>query len=107
MYDSMVKTNPQLASMLNDPEFLKQMFTKENLQLAQQLQQSNDYPPMDGFGMGTHHIVENLSPSDIRVRYPNAIRQIEEMGFTVDDHVLQVLHQFQGDVTRTIDFLMG
>ncbi|KAK8809420.1 hypothetical protein WA171_001001 [Blastocystis sp. BT1] len=94
MYESLVKTNPQLASMLNDPQFLKQMFTKENLQFVQQLQPPSNYFPMDGFGMGTHHIVENLSPSDIRVRYPNAIQQMEDMGFTVDDHVLQVLHQF-------------
>ena len=103
MYKSMVKNNPQLEFMLHNPEFIKQMFTKENLQLAQQMQQPENYFPMDGFGF---RATENLGPNEIRVRYPNAIQQLEEMGIVVDDHVLQVLHRFQGDVGKTIDFLM-
>ena len=75
MYQTMAKSNPQLAEMMSDPEFIKQMFTKENIQTMRQLQQSNIYPQMDGF--------------------------------TVDDHVLQVLHRFEGDVQSTINFLMG
>lgn len=107
MYQTMAKSNPQLAEMMSDPEFIKQMFTKENIQTMRQLQQSNIYPQMDGFGMGVNRTVENLSPDDIRIRYPDAIHQIEDMGFTVDDHVLQVLHRFEGDVQSTINFLMG
>lgn len=61
---------------------------------------------LGGLG-GMRRPVENLGPDEIRVRYPNAIQQIEEMGFNVDDNVLQVLHRFNGNVEQTINFLMS
>ena len=125
----MVQSNPALAGLLNSPEGIKSMFSKENIQMMRQLDQigllqqmsanrsnssMNANGGMGGFGgMGSFggmggfgRPVENLSPNDIRIRYPNAIQQIEEMGFSIDDNVLQVLHRFNGNVEQTINFLM-
>ena len=50
---------------------------------------------------------EQLSSEQIRQRYSTQIAQIEEMGFVVDDNVLQTLHRFHGNVDATIDFLIN
>ena len=128
----MIQSNPALADLLNSPEGIKAMFSKENIQMMRQLDQMgllqqmsanrsngsadanggmSGYGGMGGFGGfggmgGFGRPTENLSPSDIRIRYPNAIQQIEEMGFSIDDNVLQVLHRFHGNVEQTINFLM-
>lgn len=63
-----------------------------------------------GMGMGWGQMPGMGAPvmtsEQIRQKYPNEISQIEAMGFTVDDNLLQTLYRFQGNVEMTINFLM-
>ena len=47
-----------------------------------------------------------LTSEQIRQKYANEIAQIEAMGFTVDDNVLQTLERFKGNVEMTLNFLL-
>lgn len=103
-YQNIAKTNPEVAEMMSNPEYLKQAFTPEVLQIVQQLQGNSNF---GGFG-GLHYgQPQQLTNEQIRERYATQITQIEEMGFVVDDNVLQVLHRFQGNVESTINFLIS
>ena len=109
----MAQSNPQMAEMMTNPEYLKQMLSPEMLQLAKELQGSGlgSYGGLSSFGgmggLGSFGARQELTSEQIRQRYPAQIQQIEEMGFFVDDNVLQMLHRFNGNVDRTIDFLIN
>ena len=128
-YQEAVKEHPELAEMVNNPEILKQMFSPEMLQLARALQGvggpggagnlgafgGNLGGNLGGFGgfgglggFGRNHAArEELTSEQIRERYAAQVAQIQDMGFAVDDNVLQVLHRFNGNVDSTIDFLLS
>lgn len=121
-YQQMAQSNPAMAELMTSPEYLKQAFTPEMLALARQLQGSgmggmNGMGSMGGFGdmggfggmggFGMPQQREQLTSEQIRERYPTQIAQIEEMGFIVDDNALQILHRFNGNVDRTIDYLIN
>ena len=131
-YQEAVKEHPELAEMVNNPEILKQMFSPEMLQLARAFQGiggvggaggagsagnlggfggnlggfGGNLGGFGGFG-GNHATREELTSEQIRERYAAQVTQIQDMGFAVDDNVLQVLHRFNGNVDRTIDFLLS
>ena len=102
-YQEMARSNPLLAEMMKNPENLRQTLTPENIRLAQSLQGLN--LPMPG-AMPNLTARRNLTSEEIRTRYPQSIQQIEEMGFTVDENLLQTLHRFNGNVEMTLNFLM-
>lgn len=115
-YQQMAQSNPMMAEMMTSPEYLKQALSPEMIQLARELQGSglggmNGLGGMSGLGgmngLGSFGARQELTSEQIRQRYPTQIQQIEEMGFFVDDNVLQMLHRFNGNVDRTIDFLIN
>ncbi|KAK8825103.1 hypothetical protein WA556_006392, partial [Blastocystis sp. ATCC 50177/Nand II] len=105
-YQELARSNPMLAEMMKNPEMLRQSLTPENIRLAQAMQGMQGMNmPMPG-AMPNLMTRNNLTSEEIRTRYPQAIQQIEEMGFTVDDNLLQTLHRFNGNVEMTLNFLM-
>lgn len=108
-YQELARSNPMLAEMMKNPEMLRQSLTPENIRLAQAMQGMQGMQgmnmPMPG-AMPNLMTRNNLTSEEIRTRYPQAIQQIEEMGFTVDDNLLQTLHRFNGNVEMTLNFLM-
>lgn len=105
-YQALIKDNPMMEQMMSDPNYLKQLFSPENIKLMRQLEQSG-FGRMGGFGGNMFETTEELTTDQLRQRYATQIAQIEEMGFVVDDNVLQTLHRFHGNVDRTIDFLIN
>lgn len=101
-YQQLAKENPMMAEMLKNPELLRSSLSPENIRLAQALQGMGG---MNGMMPG-RSLNRQLSSEEIRARYPDAVRQIEDMGFTVDDNVLQTLYRFNGNVEMTINFLI-
>ena len=99
--------------MMSDPNYLRTVFSPENLRLMRQLQGFGINPTSSGLGsmgsMGGNSFLrtEQLTSEQIRQRYSTQVAQIEEMGFVVDDNVLQTLHRFHGNVDATIDFLIN
>lgn len=112
-YQELLKSNPNLAQMMKDPNYLRSIFSPENIRLMRQLEGFGIHPTSTGLGgMGNMSSnpfsrTEQLSSEQIRQRYSTQIAQIEEMGFVVDDNVLQTLHRFHGNVDATIDFLIN
>ena len=107
-YQEIVRSNPQLEQMMNNPEMIRQMFSKENLQLARDLEAAG-LGGMGGIGgsqgFGGLPRQQPMTPDEIRTRYPNEIKQLEEMGIHVDDQVLMLLHRFNGNVEWTLNCL--
>ena len=111
-YQQLAQTNPQLAQMMTDPELLKQTLRPEYQQLFRDLEQSG----LIGRGGGSDMMglrafpqmnrSAPLTSEQIREKYQTSIEQIREMGFEIDDNVLQTLHRFNGNVEMTINFLM-
>lgn len=97
-----------MAQMLTNPTLLKQSLTPENLRMMHQLQQSGLLNGMNpGMGLGQFGSdAPILTSEQIRQKYANEITQIEAMGFTVDDNVLQTLERFKGNVEMTLNFLL-
>lgn len=116
-YQEMVRSNPQLEQMMSNPEMIRQMFSKENLQLARDLEAAGlgGMGGMDGMGgmggmggsqgFGGLPRQQPMTPDEIRNRYPNEIKQLEEIGIRVDDQVLMLLHRFNGNVEWTLNYL--
>ena len=119
-YQEMVRSNPQLEQMMSNPEMIRQMFSKENLQLARDLEAAGlggmgGMGGMDGMGgmggmggsqgFGRLPRQQPMTPDEIRNRYPNEIKQLEEIGIRVDDQVLMLLHRFNGNVEWTLNYL--
>ena len=107
-YQEMVRSNPQLEQMMSNPEMIRQMFSKENLQLARDLEAAG-LGGMGGMGgsqgFGGLPRQQPMTPDEIRNRYPNEIKQLEEIGIRVDDQVLMLLHRFNGNVEWTLNYL--
>lgn len=97
-----------MAQMLTNPTLLKQSLTPENLRMMHQLQRSGLLDGMNpGMGLGQFGSdAPILTSEQIRQKYVNEIAQIEAMGFTVDDNVLQTLERFKGNVEMTLNFLL-
>ena len=110
-YQEMVRSNPQLEQMMSNPEMIRQMFSKENLQLAHDLEAAGlgGMGGMGGMGgsqgFGGLPRQQPMTPDEIRNRYPNEIKQLEEIGIRVDDQVLMLLHRFNGNVEWTLNYL--
>lgn len=110
-YQEMVRSNPQLEQMMSNPEMIRQMFSKENLQLARDLEAAGlgGMGGMGGMGgsqgFGGLPRQQPMTPDEIRNRYPNEIKQLEEIGIRVDDQVLMLLHRFNGNVEWTLNYL--
>ena len=116
-YQEMVRSNPQLEQMMSNPEMIRQMFSKENLQLARDLEAAGlgGMGGMDGMGgmggmggsqgFGGLPRQQPMTPDEIRNRYPNEIKQLEERAIRVDDQVLKLLHRFNGNVEWTLNYL--
>ena len=116
-YQEMVRSNPQLDQIMSIPEMIRQMFSKENLQLARDLEAAGlgGMGGMDGMGgmggmggsqgFGGLPRQQPMTPDEIRNRYPNEIKQLEEIGIRVDDQVLMLLHRFNGNVEWTLNYL--
>ena len=110
-YQEMVRSNPQLEQMMSNPEMIRQMFSKENLQLARDLEAAGlgGMGGMGGMGgsqgFGRLPRQQPMTPDEIRNRYPNEIKQLEEIGIRVDDQVLMLLHRFNGNVEWTLNYL--
>ena len=110
-YQEMVRSNPQLEQMMSNPEMIRQMFSKENLQLARDLEAAGlgGMGGMGGMGgsqgFGGLPRQQPMTPDEIRNRYPNEIKQLEDIGIRVDDQVLMLLHRFNGNVEWTLNYL--
>ena len=110
-YQEMVRSNPQLEQMMSNPEMIRQMFSKEYLQLAHDLEAAGlgGMGGMGGMGgsqgFGGLPRQQPMTPDEIRNRYPNEIKQLEEIGIRVDDQVLMLLHRFNGNVEWTLNYL--
>ena len=104
-YQEMVRSNPQLEQMMSNPEMIRQMFSKENLQLAHDLEAAGLGGMGGSQGFGGLPRQQPMTPDEIRNRYPNEIKQLEEIGIRVDDQVLMLLHRFNGNVEWTLNYL--
>ena len=118
-YEQLAKNNPLMAQLMTNPEMLRQSLSPQNLRIMRELERSGALSGMGagmgtgmgaGMGMGWGQMPGMGAPvmtsEQIRQKYPNEISQIEAMGFTVDDNLLQTLYRFQGNVEMTINFLM-
>ena len=112
-YEQLAKNNPLMAQLMTNPEMLRQSLSPQNLRMMRELERSGALSGMGagmGAGMGWGQMPGMGAPvmtsEQIRQKYPNEISQIEAMGFTVDDNLLQTLYRFQGNVEMTINFLM-
>ena len=106
-----------MAQLMTNPEMLRQSLSPQNLRMMRELERSGAFSGM-GTGMGTGMgwgqipgmgagmVAAVMSSEQIRQKYANEISQIEAMGFTVDDNLLQTLNRFQGNVEMTLNFLL-
>ena len=108
-YEQLAKNNPLMAQMMANPEMLRQSLSPQNLRLMRELERSGALQGMRagmGWGQTAGVGAPMLSSEQIRQKYANEVSQIEAMGFTVDDNLLQTLNRFQGNVEMTLNFLL-
>ena len=109
----MARDNPQMAQLTTNPEILRQSLSPQNLRIMRELERSGVLQGMRGgmgSGMGWGQTAGMrtavMTSEEIRQKYANEVSQIEAMGFTIDDNLLQTLNRFQGNVEMTLNFLL-
>ena len=106
---AMMDSNPMIRSLLSNPEYLKQMFTPENMRMASQALNSmgpGAFPqqPM-AYGQGSQQGGNDMA--SLEERYRVQLGVLEDMGFLDKEKNLRALSATNGSVQLAIEKLLA